>query len=371
MMTPRISGPRTRLACLAGIVLVVALAACGGTSSPSRPPPASNAPPAGQSAPAAAGAPAPAAPANAPAAAPAPPPAPITLRVALPTIDLSNLPLAAGHWTGHFQAEGLDVELVRIGGQAALPALLNGEVQYLFGWGAASGGVIQGAPIKVLAVLLDRPPHQVVVRPEIGSAADLRGKRLGVARAGSSDEILMERALQTAGLRLGDTEVVRLGETSPRYSALVAGQVDAATLTEPFTSQAELQGLKVLARGADLLQLPVGIVATTQQQLADQRDGVRRFLRAVARNLAYLQDSAMFPDLVQQATVYFQMEPGQAELLVRDALTWVSRDGEAPDAVLMTALETARAQAGADPIAPASVFDFALLREARREAGLP
>src|SRR5438132_1003565 len=113
-----------------------------------------------------AGAPAaPPAPAGAPSAAtaesgraPSVPSAPASLtavRVAMPTIDLSNLPLAVGIWKGWYRGVGLDVELVRIGGQAAFPSLLNGEVSYLFGWGAASGGIVQGAAIKILAILLD------------------------------------------------------------------------------------------------------------------------------------------------------------------------------------------------------------------------
>jgi NitT/TauT family transport system substrate-binding protein len=347
------------------LALLFALAAC---TSPGAPP---------GSAPAADGAgrptlASPVATDGAPAAAPAAPPAPTAVRVALPTLDLSNLPLAVGLWAGHFREEGLEVELVRIGGQASLAALLNGEVQYLFGWGATSGGLVQGAPVKVLAILLDRPPHQVVVRPDIQRAADLRGRRIGVSRAGGSDEVLIERALQTAGLRLEDTEVVRIGETSPRYSALIANQVDAATLTEPFVHEAQRQGLYVLARGSDLLQLPVGIVSTTQQQLGEQPELVRRYLRAVARNLALLHDPAAFPAIVQQATPYFQLDPALAEIQVADALTWVTRDGEAPDDVLATALETARLQAGLPaPIPLAAAFDFTLLRQARREAGLP
>jgi NitT/TauT family transport system substrate-binding protein len=384
MAAPRARGHRGRLrqgvarwVGLAWLVALLPLAGCNsaGGAAPSppaaaaKPAPAGAAPAAQPAAGTAASPPAAAAAPGAPSAAPAPL---ITVRMALPTLDLANLPLAAGQWTGTYQAEGLEVELLQIGGQAALPALLNGEVQFLFGWGATSGGLLQGAPVKVLAVLLDRPPHQVVVRPEIGTAADLRGKRIAVARAGSSDEVLMERALQTAGLRLTDTEVVRLGETTPRFSALVAGQVDAATLTEPFASQAEQQGLRVLVRGRDLLQLPVGVVATTTQLLDERRDIVRRFLRATARNLAYLQNPAALPEIVQQATVYFQLDPAQAELLVRDAITWASPNGEAPDVVLTTALDTARATADKpDPIPPAAVFDFSLLRDVRREAGLP
>jgi NitT/TauT family transport system substrate-binding protein len=290
----------------------------------------------------------------------------------MPTIDLSNLPFAAGLWQGYLREEGLEIELLRIGGQAALPALLNGEVSYLFGWGAASGGIVQGVPMKVLAILLDRPLHVIVVQPWVSGLADLRGRRVGVSRAGSSDELLIERALHTAGLRLDEVELVRLGETSARFGALAAGQVDAATLIQPYTAEAERQGLQVLARGSDLLQLPIGIIATTQAHLDARPEQVRGLLRAVARSLTYLHAPANRAELVARATAYFQLDPALAPVLVEEMLRTVTPDGEAPEAVLAAALDEARAQVGRrDPIPLHEVIDFSLLRQARREVGGP
>lgn len=302
---------------------------------------------------------------TAPAAAPAA--APTTVRIGMPTIDLSNLPLTIGIWKGYFEAENLNVELLRVGGQAALPALLNGEVDYLFGWGAASSGIAQDVPMRVLAILLDRPPHVVVARAGIHGPADLRGGRLAMSRAGGSDEAVITRALAKVGLRLEDVEAVRLGETSARYGALAAGQVDAATLIQPFTAQAEAQGMQVIARGADLLQTPLGIVATTQAQLDARPDVAPRLLRGVVRGLDFLQDPANRAEIVALTVARTDLDPATAPLLVEETLQIVSQTGEVPDAVLEEAIAGVRARAGrSDPLPLAKVVDYSLLHEARQ-----
>ncbi len=343
---PRGAQPRVLLC------LTLLLASCTTASSAAARPPA-----------------APAATASAPAATAAPL---VAVRVAVPTIDLSNLPLAIGLWKGWYRDAGLDVELVRIGGQAALPALLNGEVSYLFGWSAASGGIVQGAPIKILAILLDRPPHVVVAQPDVQAVAALRGRRVASSRAGGTDDLIIEHALRTAGLRPDDVEMVRLGETSTRYSALVAGQVDAAALIQPFTADAEKQGLHVLVHGDDILLLPVGIIGTSQAHLAAAPAEAPALLGVVARSLAYVRDRANRPEIVRLATAHLDLDPTLAEVMVDEALSTVSPNGEAPSAVLDGAIDVARRQADKpEPISLANVVDFSLLRAARQAAGEP
>src|SRR5581483_7040967 len=162
-------------------------------------------------------------------------------------------------------------------------------------------GVVQGAPLRVLAILQDRPPHVVVARAEIHTPAELRGQRLATSRPGGTDDQVLQRVLHAAGLQADDVQMVRLGETSLRAAALIAGQVDAAALAQPFTAAAEKEGFHVIARGADVLQVPISIVATSQAHQAAAPDEVRRLLRGVARALPYLTDPASVPEIVAWA----------------------------------------------------------------------
>jgi ABC-type nitrate/sulfonate/bicarbonate transport system substrate-binding protein len=182
----------------------------------------------------------------------------------------------------------------------------------------------------------------------------------------------LQRVLQAAGLRSDDVQMVRLGETSLRAAALLAGQVDATALAQPFTAAAEKEGYHVIARGADVLQVPISIVATSQAHLAAAPDEVRRLLRGVARSLPYLSDSSNAPEITAWAAERYNIEQALAPAMVDEQLAAVVASGEVPEAVLDAALESARAQTDrTTPVSMAEVFDFALLRAARQESTQP
>ena len=50
------------------------------------------------------------------------------IRIGFPSVAFQELPLFAASKRGFFRAEGLNVELVQIGGSPAVAALLSGDV---------------------------------------------------------------------------------------------------------------------------------------------------------------------------------------------------------------------------------------------------
>jgi hypothetical protein len=86
------------------------------------------------------------------------------------------------------------------------------------------------------------------------------------------------------------------------------------------------------------------------------------------RSLPYLTDPANTPEIVTWAAERYNVEPALAPTMVDEQLATIVTSGEAPEAVLDAALESARAQTDrTEPIALATVFDFAPLRAARQE----
>ena len=112
--------------------------------------------------------------------------------------------------------------------QVTVPALLSGEVNYTLSFGNIIGGAMQGMPFKILAVLTDKPLHNIVARPEIKTITDLRGKRVGTQRIGGSDHLAAEAILQAKGIDLKEVQFVTLGADEPvRVEMLKKGLVDA------------------------------------------------------------------------------------------------------------------------------------------------
>lgn len=89
-------------------------------------------------------------------------------------------------WITHegrlFQKNGLDIDVLYLESNLVRTALIAGDVPI----GAMSGAAmaaprLQGADLVVVLGFQNHLPFRFVVRPEIKSAADLRGKRIGVA----------------------------------------------------------------------------------------------------------------------------------------------------------------------------------------------
>ena len=107
------------------------------------------------------------------------------------------------------------------------------------------------------------PTAEAIIVPKdspIGSVAELRGKRVAVAK-GSNANYLLIRLLERAGLKFGDIEVIYLPPANAR-AAFESGRVDAWSIRDPFLAASEKQlGARVLADGK-------GVVANHQFYLA-------------------------------------------------------------------------------------------------------
>ena len=107
------------------------------------------------------------------------------------------------------------------------------------------------------------PAAEAIIVPKdspIKSVAELKGKRVAVAK-GSNANYLLIKLLERAGLKFGDIEVIYLPPANAR-AAFESGRVDAWSIRDPFLAASEKQlGARVLADGK-------GVVANHQFYLA-------------------------------------------------------------------------------------------------------
>jgi NitT/TauT family transport system substrate-binding protein len=103
--------------------------------------------------------------------------------------------------------------------------------------------VPQRCPVVVLILNESRGGDMVVVRPEIGSLAGLRDKRVGISPS-SLGPFVLSRALAREGMTLADVRVVAipLSAAAPR---LANGEIDGVALYPPFSDDLIKRGLAV------------------------------------------------------------------------------------------------------------------------------
>jgi len=125
------------------------------------------------------------------------------------------LPAQVAVARGFFKDENLEPLLIQMRSQVAVPAQMSGEVYYTLSFGNIIAGAMQGMPFKILAVLTDKTLHSLVAKPEIRTISDLRGKRIGTQRIGSSDQLAAEAILHAKGIDPKEVQFVTLGGDEP------------------------------------------------------------------------------------------------------------------------------------------------------------
>src|SRR5512132_1771686 len=114
------------------------------------------------------------------------------------SVSISHLPVWVAKDAGFFAKKGLNVEPVQIRGGALITmVIMSGELQFS-GAGAESvvAARVEGGDVVLLACPSDLEPIYLITRPEIKSAAELKGKSSAVTRLGSSTHFYLRAALR-------------------------------------------------------------------------------------------------------------------------------------------------------------------------------
>lgn len=281
------------------------------------------------------------------------------------------LPAQVAVAKGFFKDENLEPLLIQMRSQVAVPALMSGEVNYTLSFGNILTAAMQGLPLKILAVLTDKPLHHIVARPEIKTIADLRGKRIGTQRIGGSDQLAAEAILQAKGLELKDVQFVTLGADEPvRVEILKKALVDAVCISPPGPNRLAREGFNVLGGPKDLkIGSPISAVAATDSRIKNNREETKKVLRAIVRGLRFMHDrkEEVIPIMVRWLN--------QTQEVARDSYDLIlpsfSIDGSTVDKTYDFAIEARKATVKSDKTIPLSqVRDVSLLREVQKELRL-
>lgn len=87
------------------------------------------------------------------------------LRVGISSFSASYAPFFVAGKQGYYQEEGLSVEIILLAGLLGTRALVGGSVD--FASASNPSAAVQGAKLKILMVMNDKPTGVLVVRPGI------------------------------------------------------------------------------------------------------------------------------------------------------------------------------------------------------------
>ena len=272
------------------LTLGVVLAACQAGGPSARIEAAAPAAPAARADTGAPAGPAPAAAAAAaPATAPASPAAPTRVVFSFSNLTPNQWPLWIAQDQGLFARRGLDVDVRLIESSTGVPALIAGEMQAaVLGGSEVLSAATEGAELMMVAGLSQTYAFRFMAPESIRTPEDLRGKRVGVSRIGSSSDIATRLALQRLGLVPNqDVEVVQVGSLTARIQALESGAIQGGVTEMPDTMRLGKMGYHVVFDLTDLgLLAATDVVALRRAYLAEQRATAQVLVDAIVEGIA-------------------------------------------------------------------------------------
>ena len=190
---------------------------------------------------------------------------------------------------GIFSKNGLDVSLVLIaGGSGMIQALVAGDLPIAVVSGEpAILARLQGADTVILGGLINIIDFSVITAPEIKRPQDLKGKKLGVSRFGSSTDFVIRYALDKWGLVPDrDVAILQIGSQPARLAALKSGTVHGTIVGPPADIVARKSGFNEIATPEQLnLAYPNTSIVSTASIISKNDDLARRIMRAMVEGI--------------------------------------------------------------------------------------
>lgn len=286
------------------------------------------------------------------------------IRISYSAPAASFLPLIVARQNGYFDEKGLTAQIIQMAPQLQVAGLINGELDYVSTFQPVVRAALQGAPLKVVAVLLAKPGHWLVSKPSIKSIAALKGAKIGIQQFGGGDHYSAREILAKGGVDPDkDVTFLQIGAGPTRLAALVAQSIDASPLTEIETVRAQAMNYQVLRFAGDVMELPLTGVSVAAVRLEKQPQQVHRVVQSILKALFYVRQDKK--GSVKILSEWLKLDSAQAEKAYDLVYPAFSADGRASEEGFLRLLELERKAGRIKGEIPISrLADWQFLKEA-------
>jgi len=192
---------------------------------------------------------------------------------------------------GFFKAEGLDATLVELQPSSQVTAVLSGNLDCAPIPSGGAQAALSGAKIMYIVGESLKSQWTITTRQDVGKPEDLKGKTLGLGRAGGADYDEAQAVLHRFyNMDAGkDYKVISFQGEAERIAAMINNDIQGASLSIPHAVVAVKAGLKVLLRTGDYIPRAGGTIWCMQSFVEQHPDTVKKIIRAVAKAVMYFR----------------------------------------------------------------------------------
>ena len=215
---------------------------------------------------------------------------PIHVRIATCAVSGGFAHLYTALENNLFDRYGFKTEHVFIRGSApSLAALTADEIQFLYcAADATLPALAAGVDVKLVAAPLIKLPYVLVARKDVRRLEDLKGRSLGVARAGDLSDRLSRMLVKK--FNISDVTMRPIGGSqTERYQAMVAGLVHGVVITPPLDVRAKNDGYNIIYRLTDLdIPFIYSSLHATSRTIKERPEMVQRMVAAFAEAISFV-----------------------------------------------------------------------------------
>jgi NitT/TauT family transport system substrate-binding protein len=285
---------------------------------------------------------------------------PQKIRIGFPSLAFSYMPFYIAQEKGFLKKHGLESEYIQMRTAIQPQAVMAGNINFLTSVSNAISAAVAGLPFVVVISFCDSSPWMLVTHKDINKPQDLIGKTIALSGIRTSPHYFFLAALKKWEISEKDVGIIATGGTADSFLALTTNRVAGTVLTPPFDDKAVSLGFKKFLFLGDLADIPYVGLATSQAEIKNNRESVRRTAAALFDSLAWLR--ANRADSTKMIVDKFKINQSEAENTYATLIKLLNKDGRLNAKVARGYVELLRQErpipADFDPM---KLVDFSLL----------
>ena len=247
------------------------------------------------------------------------------IRIGFPSLAFSYMPYYVASEKGFFKKHGLESEYIQMRTPIQAQAVINGNINYLTSVSNGISAAVAGLPLVILISFCDTSPWVLVTQKDINKPQDLIGKTIAVSGIRTAPYYFFQAFLKKFEISERDVGAISTGGTADSFLALTTNRVAGTVLTPPFDDKAVSLGYKKFMQLGDLADIPYVGLVTSQAEIKNNRETVRRTVAAVFDSLAWLR--ANRAESTKMIAEKFKVNQNEAENTYATLITLLNKDG--------------------------------------------
>ncbi len=286
--------------------------------------------------------------------------APYKIRIGFPSLAFSYMPFYVAQEKGIYKKYGIDSEYIQMGTTIQPQAVVAGNINYFTSVSTGISAAVAGLPLVIVISFCDTSPWVLVTHKDINKPQDLIGKTVALSGVRTSPYYFFQAFLKKFEISEKEVSTINTGGTADSFRALTSNRVVGTVLTPPFDDKAVSLGYKKFMQLGDLADIPYVGLVTSQNELKNNRESVRRTVTAVMDSLAWLRGNR--PESVKMIVDKFKVNQTEAENTYATLIRILNKDGRLNPKVARGYLEILRQERTiAADYDPMRHVDFSLL----------